>query len=60
MKKLIGREESCKCRKCRQTISMVNKYETEDGHYDYQVENLDNRFIDKWGYHRNFCKSCMK
>lgn len=60
MKKLIAKESSTKCRKCGATVSMVNKYLTDDGHFDYEIENLDNRFVDKWGHHRNFCKGCIK
>lgn len=44
-----------KCAKCKCVIAeYVRKGKS------YKTVNLPNRFIDKWGYERNFCKDCMK
>lgn len=48
-----------KCIKCGKTIAITKQIEGEDG-FKYITENKDCRFIDKWGYERNFCKDCMK
>jgi hypothetical protein len=48
-----------KCRKCGKVISVTNKIDTGK-EYKYEKVNNDSRFIDKFGFERNFCKNCMK
>ena len=48
-----------KCIKCGRTIAVTKQFETET-EYAYETENDECRYIDKWGYARNFCKSCMR
>lgn len=48
-----------KCNKCGKIISIVKKIDTIVG-YKYEKENLSCRFIDKWGFERNFCKDCVR
>ena len=48
-----------RCNKCGKVIAMVEQIETEKG-YEYIKHNAPDRYVDKWGYERNFCKHCMK
>lgn len=48
-----------KCNKCGKTIAVVKQIETNKG-YEYIKLNKECRYIDKWGFERNFCKGCMK
>lgn len=48
-----------KCNKCGKIIAVTEQIETEEG-FDYITKNEDCRYIDKWGYERNFCKECME
>ena len=54
--KIIART---RCLKCGAVIEVVKQYDTGK-EYQYKKFNLENRYIDKWGYDRNFCKKCMK
>ncbi len=54
--KIMGRT---RCIKCGKTIAVTRQFETNVG-FDYKTENAECRYIDKWGYARNFCKTCMK
>lgn len=48
-----------RCNKCGKIIAKTEQIETEKG-FEYFTVNADCRFVDKWGYERNFCKCCMK
>lgn len=48
-----------KCIKCGKVISSTELVETETG-FEYIKRNEECRYIDRWGYERNFCKGCMK
>lgn len=47
------------CNVCGEVIAKVRQIEIDTG-FDYIKENMPNRYIDRWGYERNFCKKCMK
>lgn len=55
-----GLTSSTKCIKCGKVIAITRQAVTDEGHYKYFTENEECRFIDKWGYERNFCKKCMR
>lgn len=65
----LGRRESemettgiksyTKCNKCGKTIAVTKQFISDTG-FTYETENTENRYIDKWGFARNFCKACMK
>lgn len=48
-----------RCFKCGEVIAVVRQIETGEG-FEYEVENLQDRFIDKWGFARNLCKECVR
>lgn len=48
-----------KCIKCGRAIAETRQFISDKG-YEYKTENLECRFIDKWGYERNFCKTCIQ
>ena len=48
-----------RCLKCGAVIEVVKQYDTGK-EYQYKKFSLENRYIDKWGYGRNFCKKCMR
>lgn len=54
--KIVGYTQ---CVKCGKVIAVTNQIETDNG-FEYVTENAECRYIDKWGYVRNFCKDCMK
>ena len=54
--KIIART---KCLKCGVVIEVVDQIDTGK-EYQYKKRSLENRYIDKWGYSRNFCKRCIK
>lgn len=60
MKEYTGLTSTTRCIKCGKTIAIVKQFYTDKGWYGYEYENLDCRFIDKWGIERNFCKACIK
>lgn len=47
-----------KCNKCGRTIATTKQFVTGKG-FEYKTENEDCRYIDRWGFARNFCKACM-
>lgn len=48
-----------KCVFCGEVIANIVQY--DDGEkFTYEKENLDCRYIDKFGFERNLCKSCME
>lgn len=55
-----GITANTKCIKCGKEIAVTRQFVTDEGFFDYKTENADCRFIDKWGYARNFCKACMR
>ena len=54
-----GITASTKCIRCGKEIAITRQLITDEG-FEYKTENADCRFIDKWGYARNFCKACMR
>lgn len=47
-----------RCNVCKTVIAIT--YQIDTGSiYDYKIENTPERYIDRWGYARNFCKMCM-
>lgn len=54
-----GLESYTKCIKCGKTIAVTRQFITDEG-FTYKTENEECRYIDKWGYARNFCRTCMK
>lgn len=48
-----------KCNKCGRVIAVTRQYATDKG-YEYGTENTECRYIDRWGFARNFCKDCMR
>lgn len=48
-----------RCDKCSAVIARTYRIDTGTA-YHFEVENTPERFIDKWGFGRNFCKKCMK
>jgi len=48
-----------KCNTCGKIIAITYRIDKEDC-FEYKTENTSDRFIDKWGNERNFCKDCMK
>lgn len=62
-KEFTGVKGYTKCNKCGGTIAITRQFFVDKGErswYGYESENLDCRYIDKWGFARNFCKTCMK
>ena len=47
-----------KCNTCGKIIAITYRIDKED-YFEYKTENTSDRFIDKWGNERNFCKDCM-
>ena len=54
-----GIEAYTKCIKCGKTIAVTRQFISDAG-FSYKTENTEYRYIDKWGYARNFCRTCMK
>lgn len=54
-----GVEGYTKCIKCGKTIATTRQFITDAG-FEYETENAECRYIDKWGFARNYCKTCMK
>lgn len=54
-----GISSSTKCIGCGKEIAITRQFITDTG-FKYKTENAECRYIDKWGYARNFCKTCMK
>lgn len=54
-----GISSSTKCIGCGKEIAITRQFITGAG-FKYKTENAECRYIDKWGYARNFCKTCMK
>lgn len=48
-----------KCIKCGKVIAITEQVETNRG-YKYINHDKECRYVDKWGFVRNFCKECMK
>lgn len=48
-----------RCIKCGKVIATTRQFITEHG-FEYATKDEDCRYIDKWGFSRNFCKECMK
>lgn len=48
-----------RCRKCGTPISEVLKHDNGKT-YSYEKRNLESRYIDRWGFERDYCKCCMK
>lgn len=48
-----------RCNKCGKVIAVTEQIETDKG-FDYIKQNKGCRYIDRWGFERNFCKKCMK
>lgn len=59
MKEYTGLTASTRCCRCGKEIAITRQF-TIDDEYKYETENLDCRFIDKWGCERNYCKECIK
>jgi hypothetical protein len=60
MKKVFtGAKGYTKCNKCGRIIAITRQFETENG-FVYETDNAKCRYIDKWGFERNFCRTCMK
>lgn len=62
----LGRKETrmkivgyTKCNKCGKVIAVTEQVETDKG-FDYIKHNKECRYIDRWGFERNFCKKCMR
>lgn len=58
-REFTGVKSYTKCNKCGRAIAITRQFATDNG-FEYETENGSCRYIDKWGYARNFCKSCMK
>lgn len=58
-KEVTGIKAYTKCNKCGRAIAITRQFITDAG-FEYETENAVCRYIDKWGYARNFCKTCMK
>ena len=58
-KNFTGVESYTKCIKCGRVIATTRQFETGKG-FEYETQNGRCRYIDRWGYARNFCKTCMK
>lgn len=54
--KIVAR---ARCIKCGAVIGVVEQIDTGK-EYRYNKVNLAIRYIDRWGYERNFCKKCMR
>lgn len=54
-----GVTSSTKCIRCGKEIAVTRQFITDAG-FEYTTENAECRYIDRWGYERNFCKDCMK
>lgn len=51
---------SCtRCIGCGKEIAITRQFISDVG-FAYKTENLKRRYIDKWGFPRNYCKECMK
>lgn len=48
-----------RCNTCGEIIAITYQIDT-GSMYRYKSENTPERYIDKWGYARNFCKKCMR
>lgn len=59
MKEYTGLKSYTRCIKCGRVIEETRQFISDKG-YEYETENLGCRFIDKWGFERNFCKACIK
>ena len=57
--KYTGTSSSTKCVICGKEIATTRQFITDAG-FEYKTENKDCRYIDKWGFARNFCKDCIK
>ena len=58
-KEFTGVKSYTKCIKCGRSIAITRQFCTDTG-FVYETENAKCRYIDKWGFARNFCKTCMK
>ena len=47
------------CNKCGKIIGYTYKIDIGNC-YKFISENTQDRYIDKWGYGRNYCKSCIR
>lgn len=47
-----------KCNKCGKVITHTYQIDTDKA-YRYETENTPDRYIDNWGYARDYCKKCM-
>lgn len=54
-----GLKSYTKCNKCGRAISVTRQFITDKG-YEYETEDAKCRYIDRWGFARNFCKTCMR
>ena len=58
MKDYTGLTAYAKCVKCGREIAVTRQFHTNEG-FGYETEDHECRYIDKWGYRRNYCKECM-
>ena len=58
MDKTIHKEK--KCNKCKKVIAYIYRIDDTENSYKFISENTSDRYIDKWGYERNYCKNCIK
>ena len=54
-----GLTSHSKCIRCGKEIAVTRQIITDEG-FEHQTENAEARYIDRWGYPRNFCKKCME
>lgn len=54
-----GITSSTRCIRCGKEIAITRQFISDVG-FVYKTENLKRRYIDKWGFPRNYCKGCMK
>ena len=45
--------------KCKTVISITYQIDTGK-EFQYKAENTADRYIDRWGFSRDFCKKCMR
>ena len=60
MKEYTGLKSYARCIRCGREIAITRQFWTDKGWYGYETENFGCRFIDKWGFERNFCNACIK
>ena len=58
-REFTGVKSYTKCIKCGRSIAITRQFCTDAG-FEYETENAKCRYVDKWGFARNFCKTCMK